>query len=166
MSNELYNPKYYEWNFEVQHAFGKSAVSLNYVGNSGYQELNQTLFRNAYAPNGFQYLPTTAPDPRFGEIREISNNGISNYNGLVANYRWRLGSNFSGSASYTWSHALDTCSNECLLPFNALTAPSYRVQLSPLSTRASNYGNADYDARHSVNANSCILSLPLPSTTD
>ncbi len=153
IGNELYNPKYYEWNFEVQQDLGKVLVSANYVGNSGYQELNQNLLRNAYAPNGFQALPTTVPDARFGEIRELTNNGFSNYNGLVGAVKWRLGSSFTGSASYTWSHALDTCSNECLEPFNALSAVSYRYQLSPLSAKAQNYGSADYDVRHSMNAN-------------
>lgn len=154
VANELYNPKYYEWNFEIQQGIGKrGVVSVNYVGNHGYQELNQTLFGNAYSAKGFANLPTTAPDPRFGEIRNLNNQGWSNYNGLVTAIRWRFGSSFQGSASYTWSHALDTCSNNCLEPFNALTAVSLRYQISPYSLRSLNYSNADYDVRHSMNAN-------------
>ncbi len=160
VSNKLYNPKYYEWNFEVQHAFtGNYLLSVNYVGNKGYQEVNQTLFGNEYSAKGFQGLPTSAPDPRFGEIRELNNDGYSNYNGMVSSFRWRKGSNFSGSFSYTWGHALDTCSNACLEPFNALTAVSLRYQVSPLSLRALNYSNADYDVRHSLNAN-YVYTLP------
>lgn len=154
VSNELYNPKYYEWNFEVEHGFGKGLVfSENYVGNHGYQELNQTLFANAYSPAGFAYIPTTAPDARFGEIRTLNNNGWSNYDGLVTSLKWRLGSRLSGQFSYTWGHALDTCSNECLEPFNFLTAPGLRYQVNPLSLRSLDYGNADYDVRHSLSAN-------------
>ncbi|MBV9763233.1 MAG: carboxypeptidase regulatory-like domain-containing protein [Acidobacteriaceae bacterium] len=160
VANKLYNPKYYEWNFEVQHAFTNSyMLSVNYVGNKGYQEVNQTLFANEYSKKGFQGLPTSAPDPRFGEIRELNNDGWSNYNGMVSSFRWRKGSNFSGSVSYTWSHALDTCSNGCLEPFNALTAVSLRYQVSPLSLNAVNYSNADYDVRHSLNAN-YVYTLP------
>jgi hypothetical protein len=122
------------------------------VGNSGYQELNQTLLGNAYDAKGFPGLPTSSPDPMFGEIRELNNNGYSNYNGMVLALRWRGVSNFSGSVSYTWSHALDTCSNDCLEPFNLLTDVSLRYQLSP-SNLGLNYGSADYDVRHSVNAN-------------
>ena len=34
------NPKYVEWNLEVQHTFGAHTVSsANYVGNHGYDEL-------------------------------------------------------------------------------------------------------------------------------
>lgn len=154
IANKLYNPKYYEWNFELQQAFTpKYMFSMNYVGNKGYQEINQNLFNNAYAATGFQALPTSAPDARFGEIRELNSQGWSNYNGLVTAFKWRATSNFTGSFSYTWSHALDTCSNSCLEPFNADTAVSLRYQISPISLRALNYGSADYDIRHSLNAN-------------
>ncbi len=162
VGNKLYNPKYYEWNFELQQGIGsKAMISVNYVGNRGYQELNQTLFANAYAAGGFQGLPTAAPDSRFGEIRELNNQGHSNYNGLVTSYRWRLTDNFTGQLNYTWSHALDTCSNDCLEPFNftANGAPSLRYQISPLSLNTLNYGNADYDTRHSLNAN-YVYTLP------
>lgn len=156
VGNELYNPKYYEWNFEVQQQMSnKFLLSLNYVGNKGYQELNETLFANAYSTTGFQGLPTAAPDPRFGEIRQLNNQGWSNYNGFVTSLRWRVTSNFTGNFSYTWSHALDTCSNDCLEPFNALTDVSLRYQISPLGlyNPGLNYGPADYDIRHSLNMN-------------
>ncbi len=154
LANKLYNPKYYEWNFEIQHAFGNSlSLSANYVGNHGFDEINQTLFPNAYAPKGFQGLPTTVPDPRFGEIRELNNAGYSNYNGLVGSLQWRHGSNIQGRFNYTWGHALDTCSNGCLEPFNALSAVSVRYQISPLGVSAVNYGAADYDTRHTISAN-------------
>jgi hypothetical protein len=151
ITGDLRNPKYIEWNFEVQQGLGsKYLLSVNYVGNHGYDEFNQTLFANAFAANGFGGLPTAAPDARFGEVRELTNKGYSNYDGLVSSFRWRMGSQFSGSFSYTWSHALDTCSNACLEPFNLLTAPSIRYQIDPAHL---SYGAADYDTRHSVNAN-------------
>jgi hypothetical protein len=160
VANQLYNPKFYEWNFEVQQGFANKGVfAINYVGNHGYQEINQTLFANQYSATGFQGLPRSAPDARFGEVRELNNTGWSNYNGVVTSVKWRLTSNFTGQLSYTWSHALDTCSNECLEPFNASTATSLRYQVSPLGQRALNYGNADYDVRHSLNAN-YVYTLP------
>ena len=154
IANKLYNPKYYEWNFEVQRAIGKDyGVSLNYVGNHGYQELNESLFANAYAPAGFYGLPTSAPDPRFGEIRELNSQGWSNYDGLVASFQWRVGSQFSGRFNYTWGHSLDTCSNECIEPFNLLSAPSLRYQVNPVGLGSLNYSNSDYDVRHTISAN-------------
>jgi hypothetical protein len=153
VENELLNPKFLEWNFEVQQSLSnKFMLSLNYVGNHGYDLTNQNLLSNAASSKNFAGLPATAPDPRFGEVRELTNNGWSNYDGLVTSFRWRMSSNFTGGFSYTWSHALDTCSNECLEPFNALTAVSLRYQINP-TNQALNYSNADYDTRHSVNAN-------------
>jgi hypothetical protein len=67
--------------------------------------------------------------------------------------KWRFTTQFSGSFNYTWGHALDTCSNECLEPFNLLTAPSIRYQINPLSLRSLNYSSADYDVRHTIGAN-------------
>jgi len=160
IANKLYNPKYYEWNFEVQQAFSnKYLLSLNYVGNKGYNEANQTLLANAYSPTGVAGLPAAAPDARFGQVRELNSNGFSNYNGLVTSFRWRAASSFSGLFSYTWSHALDTCSNACLQPYNNLTATSLRYQISPVDLRSLNYGSADYDVRHSLSAN-YVWNLP------
>ncbi len=146
------NPLYYEWNFEIQRALSRDVtLSVNYVGNHGTDETLQNLYLNGYAANGFGGLPTTAPDPRFGEIREVYNNGRSYYNGLVTSVRWHVGSQFQGAFSYTWSHSLDTCSNGCLEPFTNTAVQSLRYQISP--DLQLNYSNSDYDIRHSFNAN-------------
>jgi hypothetical protein len=152
ISPNINNPLYFEWNFEIQRALSHDVtLSVNYVGNHGIDEIMQNLYSNGYAANGFGGLPTTAPDPRFGEIRDLYNFGRSYYDGLVTSVRWHAGSQFQGSFSYTWGHSLDTCSNACLEPFNALAAPSIRYQISP--SMALNYSNSDYDIRHSLNAN-------------
>jgi hypothetical protein len=154
VESQLKNPKYYEWNLEVQQTLGKYFMgSLNYVGNHGHDEINQNPLVNAYSAAGFQGVPTTVPDPRFGQIRELNSSGYSYYDGLVASLKWHLGHQFSGQFNFDWGHALDTCSNSCLEPFNALTAVSVRNQLNPLSQNGINYSNADYDTRHTVNSN-------------
>ena len=156
VANTLRNPKYYEWNFEVQRAFGtKYALSVNYAGNHGYDEINQTAFLNGYTKSGYTLpgLATSRPDPMFGDIRELNNAGWSNYDGLVTSFKWRPTSSFSGQFNYTWSHALDTLSNGALEPFNALHAASIRSQINPVSLAALNYGSSDYDARHVASAN-------------
>jgi len=154
VEDQLLNPKYYEWNLEVQQTLGKNFMgSLNYVGNHGVDEINQSPLVNAYSAKGFQGVPTTVPDPRFGEVRELNSIGYSYYDGLVASLRWHLGHQFSGQFNFNWGHALDTCSNSCLEPFNALTAVSVRNQLNPLALNGVNYSNADYDTRHTVSSN-------------
>ncbi|MBV8845872.1 MAG: TonB-dependent receptor, partial [Bryobacterales bacterium] len=154
VSANMRTPKYYEWNFEIQRQIGaRYMFSVNYVGNHGYDEISQNVFQNAFSPNNFAGLPAAQPDPRFNEIRELNNSGWSNYEGLVTSFRWRMTNDFIGSFSYTWSHALDTCSNACLERFNTQSAPSLQLQVSPFGQDALNYSNADYDARHSLNAN-------------
>ena len=106
---------------------------------------------NAYSTTGFGGLPTAPIDTRFAEINELTNQGHSNYEGLSPSVKWRWGS-LVGQANYTWSHDLDTCSNNCLGRFNLSTSPSLRYQESPAGVDSS-YGNADYDIRHSFTAN-------------
>jgi hypothetical protein len=155
VSSKMKSPKYQEWNVEVQHQItSRYLLSVNYVGNRGYDEITQSTFLNAFSSKNFAGLPATVPDARFGNIRELNNASWSNYNGMVTSLRWRMSNQFTGSFSYTWSHALDTCSNACLERFNLLPgAPSIRQQISPFGLGALNYSNADYDVRHSLNAN-------------
>jgi hypothetical protein len=54
-------------------------------------------------------------------------------------------------ASYTYSHALDEISNNSLSPFGVNTFSNVDIvtPLDPFNIRRLNYGNADYDVRHS-----------------
>jgi hypothetical protein len=158
ISRPVHTPKYYEWNVELQRAFGaKYLLSVNYVGNHGYHELIQTVSGNGYSKAGYAGLPTSAPDPRFGEIISLNNQGWSNYDGLVSSFKWRMNGEFSGQLSYTWSHSLDTCSNDCVPePFSVT---DYRFQFNPLNLASLNYSNSDYDVRQSLSA-SYIYQVP------
>jgi hypothetical protein len=155
--------KFLEWSFEVQHEIGlRSVLTLSYVGNRGYDLFLRNLKANASAsaatyPNGFDGLPATAPDPRFRIITDLSNNGYSNYDGLSVSLRRQLGRGFQGQFGYTWSHALDTVSNDSLtLPFSS---DSQTSQNHPSRVGALNYSSADYDVRHNVAAD-FIWELP------
>ena len=65
--DKILNPKYVEWNFEIQHSFGaKTVVSLNYVGNHGYNLFVQYPDSNAFDSGGFGGLPVSVPDSRVG----------------------------------------------------------------------------------------------------
>ncbi|MBV9181722.1 MAG: TonB-dependent receptor, partial [Acidobacteria bacterium] len=152
--NKLLNPKFVEYNFELEQKLGNNAsVSANYVGNHGYDLMTDNPFLNAFcrAHCPFGNLGTTAPDARFLQVREITNQGWSNYNGLTASFNLRMKS-VQGQFNYTWSHALDTCSNNCLLPFIFATQTSIRYQVSP-TLPGTSYGSSDYDVRHSITAN-------------
>jgi hypothetical protein len=148
------NPKYWQWNLEIEQAFGaKTALSVNYVGNHGYNEVLRNATPNTYAATyAFAGLPSSAPDPRFGVVTQYSNAGYSNYDGLVASLHRSAKWGFQGNLNYSYSHSLDTVSNAGLDPFNNASAGS-SITLQIYPDLHSNYANSDYDFRHDLSAN-------------
>ncbi len=145
MANNVTNPKYLKWNFEVEHAIGtRNSVTLDYEGNHGYDLFIENGGLNAYTTNNMPGFPTAAPDPRFGTVLQYGNTGRSNYNGLTASFTRRY-STLTLNTSYTWSHSLDDVSGvagEYYSYHNSIT-----TQINPYNLAAS-YGNSDYDIRH------------------
>lgn len=159
--NTLKNPKFIEWNLEVQQAMGRSdVIDINYVGNYGYNILSLNAGVNAYAacaangrcPGGFGSLPLTRPDPRFTAVTTLGNANVSNYNGLTASYRHQGRGGLTTAVNYTYSHALDTASNGGVEPYNT-TQTFPLTAIDPYDLYHLNYGNADYDTRHNVSLN-------------
>src|SRR5579863_3302623 len=161
VANHINNPKYMEWNFEVQQAVGtKMSMSLNYVGTHGYDILMQNPGLNAFntGVHGFGTLPFAAPDARFGTVDELSSVGRSNYDGLVASWTRRMSYGFQASVNYTFSHSLDTVtSTNPGTPYSLFT--SVVRQVDPFDTNFLSYSNSDSDARHNLTAN-YVWNLP------
>src|SRR5271155_4411025 len=161
VSRNFQNPKYVEWNFEIQHTFGtRTVVSANYVGNHGYDEiaLNPTL--NGF---GFGTLPATSPDPRVGRVDQLYSGAVSNYNGVTFSIQENQWHGLSGRLNYTYSHALDEISNVPDEPFSVITSigSSGTGQIDPYNLRL-NYASGDNDARQQLSA-SYIYQLPFKS---
>jgi hypothetical protein len=191
ISNQINNPKYLEWNFEIQQAIGsKMSLNIDYVGTHGYDNLIQNANLNAANETGlfgtavpFGQLPaafnsctitnpltcSTNPgqalagtDPRFGIVRELQSVGSSNYDGLVTTFTRKFSHGFQGSLNWTWSHALDELtSTNPGTPFNVFQSVVY--QINPNCLRCQNYSNADSDARHNLTAN-YVWELPFKSS--
>jgi Carboxypeptidase regulatory-like domain len=158
VSRNLSNPKYVEWNVELQHQLSpRVLVSANYVGNYGFDELYYNDYLNSF---GFGNLPSTPADPRVAHVNFLTSGAVSNYNGLTLSIQSNTWHGVSGSFSYTYSHALDEVSNAGLLPFSVIT--SIESQINPYNLR-DNYASADYDARHQLSA-SYIYELPFKSS--
>ncbi len=158
VTRSLSNPKYVEWNVEIQHSLGpKLIVSANYVGNYGFDELYTNNYLNSF---GFGNLPATVPDPRVGHVSFLTSGAVSNYNGLTLSVKTDAWHGLTASFGYTFSHALDEVSNAGILPFSVIT--SIQTQLNPYNLRG-NYASADYDARHQLSA-SYIYELPFKSS--
>jgi Carboxypeptidase regulatory-like domain/TonB-dependent Receptor Plug Domain len=164
VSRNLQNPKYVEWNFEIQHSLSPhTIVSANYVGNRGYSELYYNDYLNGFAGAGqfgFGELPLTAPDPRVGRVNFLESGAISNYNGLTLSIQENTWHGLSGRFNYTYSHAMDESSNGGVLPWGIYT--SVLGQINPFNLR-DNYASSDYDARHQLSA-SYIYALPFKSS--
>jgi hypothetical protein len=161
----MHSPQYQRWSFQLEQALSvNTSFNVGYFGHHGIHELVQNPNANAY---GFGSLPatqcTTPPvppcsDPRFSEVLESDTNAVSNYHGLVASFEHRLTRWTQGrfQANYTYSHALDEVSNGGLFAFTGvgLSSPQDPGNLH------SAYGPADYDVRHSFNAN-YVWEVPL-----
>ncbi|MGA2744631.1 MAG: carboxypeptidase-like regulatory domain-containing protein [Candidatus Sulfotelmatobacter sp.] len=158
-------PTTQEWNIEVQQGIGSSTVfTLNYVGSHGIHETIDSNGVNGYCPpsvcpNGWPGLPATQPDPRFNTVSEFNTFGVSNYNGLNASLQHRFSRGLQMQFNYTWGHSLDEVSNGGFNPFIATSGSSILEPANDQNVRQFNYGNADYDTRHSFNAN-YVYELP------
>jgi outer membrane receptor protein involved in Fe transport len=153
MDNTVRQPRYYEWNFEIQQQLPLNTVlSVNYVGNRGVHLAIEDNGVNGYCPAGtcaagFTGLPSAPVDTRFTEVTQITSAGVSRYNGLIVSLNKNLSSHVQITFNYTWSHALDDVSNGGLLGF---LSESILNPVDPNNIHAYNYGNADYDVRQYV----------------
>ncbi|MGA8677106.1 MAG: carboxypeptidase-like regulatory domain-containing protein, partial [Candidatus Acidiferrales bacterium] len=158
------NPKYTEWNFEIQRTLARNTVmSIDYVGNHGFDELLTNPYLNSYCGTvctgaGFVNtgLPTTPLDPRVANVLQLGNAGYSNYNGVTVSLQEKDWHGLSGTLNYTYSHSLDANSNGGINPFSVVN--SILNQINPFNPRA-DYATSDNDVRHNVSAN-YIYALP------
>ncbi|HWH59857.1 MAG TPA: carboxypeptidase regulatory-like domain-containing protein [Terriglobales bacterium] len=163
-ARSIHAPQYQEWNLELQQGFGqKTSLSVNYVGNHQIYGPLQNGGLNAFCDvtclgelgattTQFSDLPGAAPDPRFGTITQISSSNVGNYNGVTLSLQRRF-SALQFQANYTYSHALDIVSNAGILPYNFNTNESTLNPQDPFNYKRYNYGNADYDVRHTASLN-------------
>jgi hypothetical protein len=163
----MHRPQYRRWSLQWEQGLGiRTSVSVGYFRHHGIHELVGDPSVNAY---GFGSLPVgqcghppvlPCSDPRFGGVTQWSTRAISNYHGMVASFRRQFSRWGSGlvQVNYTYGHALDEISNGGVLSF---TQGSSLSPQDPSNLRDA-YGPAEYDVRHSMNAN-YVWELPLKS---
>jgi hypothetical protein len=137
--NNFVAPKILEWSFEIEQPLSaRNALAVTYSGSHGYDESLTNADSNAWTratnlyPNGFDGLPTAAPDPRFLTVSQILTSGKSNYDGLTTSIRHAFSHGFQGQGSWTWSHALGN---------TAIYNPA---------TPNTGYGPLGFDTRHNI----------------
>lgn len=137
----------YTLNTEYQVA-RNTVLTLGYLGAQG-RHLYSLLDINQPTPgtvSGEQsrrpYYTSTlfANAAKVGIINQVSSEGGSNYNALLASIKTSNFHRVSGQISYTFGHSLDTISN-----FRN-TAPENSKNL------AQDYGSSDFDVRNTLNA--------------
>jgi hypothetical protein len=141
-------PMWREWNLQVQRQLSNSMLlTVNYVGNSGTRLLYTNAWPNAYDEYGLypgvKGIPSSAPVGNYLIVTNVQNGAVSNYEGMNVTITKRFSDSVAFHFNYTWSHNLDECSNGCLFG----DGNGGQSQINPLSLRADNYGNADYDIR-------------------
>lgn len=125
-----------------------------------YADPNANAFGFGTLPHEPCSNPPVPPcsDPRFSQVTQFHSDAISNFNGLVTSFRHqftRLGNGLV-LVNYTYSHAFDEVSNG--VSFGFTSGSSINPQ-DPANLRGA-YGPAEYDVRHSLNAN-YVWELPL-----
>jgi Carboxypeptidase regulatory-like domain len=155
---QMHSPEFQRWSLELQQVFGtETSVSIGYFGHHGIHEMMQNPNVNAFGfgslPAGLCSSPPVPPcaDSRFSEVNELASRAISNYNGIVASLRHRFSRSTQGlfQLNYTYGHAFDEVSNGGLFGF---AQGSSIFPQDPKNLRGA-YGPAEYDVRHSLNAN-------------
>jgi Carboxypeptidase regulatory-like domain len=157
-ANTIHSPQYQKWSLQAQQSFGTStSFTVGYFGNHGIHEFFYNPNANAYGFGSFPTGPCSGPpvppcyDPRFAGVTQYETSAISNYNGMVVSFEQRFSRWGSGTlqVNYTYGHALDEVSNGGIAQF---AFGSSVFPQDPNNLRGS-YGAADYDVRHSFNAN-------------
>jgi len=152
------SPQFQKWSLELQQALGlHSSINVGYFGHHGIHGLVQNLGANAWGFGSLPFGVCTSPpvppcaDPRFSQVTTFRWASISNYNGMVASFQHRLSHWTPGlvQVNYTFGHALDEVSDGGLFAF---TGGSTIFPPDVKNLRRS-YGPAEYDVRHSLNAN-------------
>lgn len=148
----LHAPEWQEWNLQIQRELASSLVlNISVNGNHGVKIPYTSQWANAYDQYGIYPgvagVPAAIPNANYGTVTQVQSGAISSYNGLTVSLTERMSHGITGHFNYTWSHALDEVSNGGVFTYG----DSILGQINPLSLRASNYGNADYDIRNNIN---------------
>jgi hypothetical protein len=133
----LSSPRVLQWNGTWEKSYGLGQLlGISIVGSRGLK------------------LMRTETQPSFSDaytiLRVTGNGASSNYNGLQVQFRKRLSANFQTQLSYTYSHSIDSASNDA--GFGGGFASLFG---------AGERGSSDYDIRHNISL-SGSWRLPAP----
>lgn len=125
-SPDLRLPRSYQWNLALEKSFGGQTISATYVGQAGRDLLRQSAL--------------SAPNVNFagGDFILTENDARSNYNALQLQYRRPLVKRLQALLNYSWSHSLDSSSNDAVAGLS-----------NTVISAAHDYASSDFDVRNS-----------------
>ena len=134
---DLRLPRSYQWNLALEKSFaGKQALSITYLGQAGRELLRkEALFQ---------------PNPDFDGLFYLTgNDALSNYHALQVQYRRPLSKSVQALLNYSFSHSLDSASNDFLAGLS-----------NTVISAENDYASSDFDVRHSFSG---AVNWELPS---
>jgi carboxypeptidase family protein len=143
-----------QWSAGLERQLGSgTGVELQYLGTHAYH-LDRSFYNNTPLLPGPGSVNSRRPNPRFGVIRTINMDEISNYESMTVIFHQRMSHGLTLNAHYTWAHTLDISDNS-----NGGGTP-----LQPYLWKA-DYGNANWDIRHRFVA-SFVYNIPFFGTAN
>jgi hypothetical protein len=141
-----------QWSFGIQRQLSRTTgLDVQYLGSHSLH-LDRSYYNNTPYYPGPGAINPRRPNQRFGQIRTITNDLISNYHHLAVTVQQRMHHGVQFNFSYTWAHALDVTSDS-----NNGGAPQ-----DPYDWRK-DYGNAPFDIRHRL-VGTLIYEIPFFKT--
>ncbi|HYH00895.1 MAG TPA: carboxypeptidase regulatory-like domain-containing protein [Terriglobales bacterium] len=139
VDSNLKLPYTLQWNVAVEQSLGnEQTISVSYVGSAGRKLLTRANL------NGKRDSTETRPNPAFAALILATNGPTSDYHSMQVKYHRRLSHGLQALVNYTWSHSIDTVSDE--INYGSLLRAS-----------------SDFDARHNLSA---ALTYELPTLVD
>jgi len=135
---QLRLPTVKQWNISVERALSNhDIVSVGYIGSSG-----SDLIRREVSNLAATQIVAIA-----------TNDGLSIYHALQAQYRRRLSHGIEGLVSYAWSHSIDNSSTDSgLYAFNSVSSISQDRASSDFDVRQSFSAGFTYALPHSIHS--------------
>ncbi len=136
-------PESHMWTLSIQQQLPASMVAqVAYVGNIGRNQLTRTYVNTLNPATSVRPLTT------FGQIDEKRFDGVTNFNGLQSSLTKSFAQGWLFQAQYMWGHAISDNSGS-----------GEGGQIQDVACRACDYGDADYDIRHTFTSNA-VYQLP------
>jgi outer membrane receptor protein involved in Fe transport len=136
VDHRMRTPYVYNYNLNVEQALGnKMAFTVGYVGSQGVK-LFRFIDLNQHDP-----ATGTFRFPGFNIINQTQTTATSHYNSLQATWNLRNLHGITSQLVYTWSHSIDTASDE---DDNVPNAAQPDNSFNPAAEKA----NSSFDARH------------------